>query len=103
MLKEFFILLSIILSSSHENEKINIRTIEGKIIEFISNQRITMEINGYIIDNEPISLKLFLNDESNNIYIIQSICYNSTIIKEGISSVRCTTDFSLISKGNYIL
>ena len=103
MLKQFFILLFIILSSEHENAKINISSIEGKIIEYSSNQRITMEINGYIKDDEPISLTLFLNDESKYIYIIKSICYNSTIIKEGISSMKCTADFSLISKGNYIL
>ena len=103
MLKQFFILLFIILSSEHENAKINISSIEGKIIEYSSNQRITMEINGYIKDDEPISLTLFLNDESKNIYIIKSICYNSTIINEGISSMKYTADFSLISKGHYIL
>lgn len=105
MLKQFFILLflSIVLTSSHENTIINIRSIEGEIIEGRLNQRIIMEINGYIRDDELISFTFLSNDESKKIYIIKSICYKSTIIKEGISLMKCMADFSNVTKGNYIL
>jgi len=105
MFKQFFILLFFLLvfSSASGNALINIRAIEGEIIEGRLNQRITLEINGYIGDDELISFTIVSNDESKNIYIIKSICYKSTLIKEGISSMKCMADFLNVPKGNYIL
>ena len=48
MFKQFFILLffSLVFSSASGNTLLNIRAIEGEIIEGRLNQRITLEING---------------------------------------------------------